>query len=650
MMGTTIVKSEIDVNAVNEIVPERAVVVEETTEQEQKQSCCWVAASQMNEELHAGMDVHRTNGDESTNSLIMEGKYDRNDAQIFSNTEENKEDVDMVTDGAEMKPLCCREVGQDRSRKRSPGSAALKREHEKAEDELLADEGVHEYVDRDHHHDHHHHHHRHHHHHNDHYQQHSNSPLKRRCSRSESPKPRSHDLRLQNYDEDENPTHPNLILRGINESKSSETELNGERIESLSPDWNLPCVKTDRKLNDDNISKDVMEAPCSHGIANTPTRKVVHESTLLSFRPSVSPRSHPLVSPEDDLRQGTLSPSPEADYAYKRLKLGPILFGSAEAKGLRPYMEDRHVKLNDLVFREKETTNVDLNDGVQRNFAAVYDGHNGTLAADHAQERLHAILGTEPAITSCTGHGPPTSLAQEEERIQKALVRAFEVTDEEILERCCQEGGRSGATGVVVVRIGNSLYAAHCGDSRAVLCRSGEPLRLTEDHKPNLPRERKRVEALGGRVDFARCWRVIVDPGDGRPASGLAVSRSFGDPDFKKPLHLITATPDVMREQLDPEDSFFILASDGLWDVMSDKEACDIVWEQILAASGQTNGHTNGDNSGELNDGNERGYYLPDEISPGLATQAAEALVQASLNAGTMDNVTAIVGLLQWKG
>ncbi|KAL4434421.1 hypothetical protein ABPG75_000862 [Micractinium tetrahymenae] len=70
--------------------------------------------------------------------------------------------------------------------------------------------------------------------------------------------------------------------------------------------------------------------------------------------------------------------------------------------------------------------------------------------------------------------------------------------------------------------------------------------------------------ALGGRVDFARCWRVIVEPGGGRPASGLAVSRSFGDPDFKEPLHLVTATPDVIRERLLPGDEFVILASDGL--------------------------------------------------------------------------------------
>ena len=145
------------------------------------------------------------------------------------------------------------------------------------------------------------------------------------------------------------------------------------------------------------------------------------------------------------------------------------------------------------------------------------------------------------------------------------------------------------ARGTASAAAGDVLYAAHAGDSRAVLCRGGSALRLTEDHKPNLPAERERVESAGalcsaalcaaalhsellswflvgaralqrpcrppvsaparldrvscpirepdskvsapphrlagGRVDFARCWRVIVDPGGGRPASGLAVSR-----------------------------------------------------------------------------------------------------------------------------
>ncbi len=52
---------------------------------------------------------------------------------------------------------------------------------------------------------------------------------------------------------------------------------------------------------------------------------------------------------------------------------------------------------------------------------------------------------------------------------------------------------------------GNQLYAAHCGDTRAVMSRNGEALRLTEDHKPNLPRERKRVE-----VRLSHCRAGLV--------------------------------------------------------------------------------------------------------------------------------------------
>lgn len=44
-----------------------------------------------------------------------------------------------------------------------------------------------------------------------------------------------------------------------------------------------------------------------------------------------------------------------------------------------------------------------LQDGVPRCFAAVYDGHNGVLAAEHAADRLHHLLAAEPALRTCTG-------------------------------------------------------------------------------------------------------------------------------------------------------------------------------------------------------------------------------------------------------
>jgi hypothetical protein len=40
---------------------------------------------------------------------------------------------------------------------------------------------------------------------------------------------------------------------------------------------------------------------------------------------------------------------------------------------------------------------------VSRCFAAVYDGHNGALAAEHAADRLHHLLAAETALRTCTG-------------------------------------------------------------------------------------------------------------------------------------------------------------------------------------------------------------------------------------------------------
>lgn len=492
-------------------------------------------------------------------------------------------------------------------------------------------------------HRHHHHRHRHHHHHH--------GPGRRR-SRSRSPSPsRSRDLSRIGVD-----VHRDVQKNQgpCNDSASTVVVNNGADRGVVATPKDLPIYASIAPIatiprKDLGATRDSLDE--RHGSVVTPTRKVVHESTLLSLRPGISPRS--LTSPELSLVPTSLPASPAAAAAqfFQLPTLGPIIFGTAEAKGLRAYMEDRHVTLSNLIDDDAPSSDQTKEDGVIRNFAAVYDGHNGSLAADHAQARVHHLLREDPAIKLSTGSGPPAALAQEEERVQKALIRAFEQTDKEILERCRQEGGRSGATGVVVMRIGQSLYAAHCGDSRAVMCRSGEPLRLTEDHKPNLPRERKRVESVGGRVDFARCWRVIVDPGDGRPASGLAVSRSFGDPDFKEPLNLITATPDVMREQLEYEDSFFILASDGLWDVMTDKEACDIVYAEIVSCTAPHGGSAEQVDNAEGNDEDRAAMLLERStaFSPILADRAAEALVRASLEAGTMDNVTAVVGLLQWS-
>ena len=107
------------------------------------------------------------------------------------------------------------------------------------------------------------------------------------------------------------------------------------------------------------------------------------------------------------------------------------------------------------------------------------------------------------------------------------------------------------------------VLVANVGDSRAALVfRDGSARPLSRDHKPDLPAERARVEATGGQVVFAGCWRVQGD---------LAVSRAFGDCHLKR--WGVIAAPELVTYVLDTNlHRWLVLASDGLWDVMSESQ------------------------------------------------------------------------------
>ncbi len=80
-----------------------------------------------------------------------------------------------------------------------------------------------------------------------------------------------------------------------------------------------------------------------------------------------------------------------------------------------------------------------------------------------------------------------------------------------------QPGEDSGCTAVVAVVRGNELVVANAGDSRCVLCRDGQAVDLSIDHKPEDPEEQARISKAGGRVTM-----------DGRVNGGLNLSRAIG--------------------------------------------------------------------------------------------------------------------------
>jgi serine/threonine protein phosphatase PrpC len=113
------------------------------------------------------------------------------------------------------------------------------------------------------------------------------------------------------------------------------------------------------------------------------------------------------------------------------------------------------------------------------------------------------------------------------------------------------------------------LYVANVGDCRAVLCTADAvAIDLTTDHKASLPAEQERIEAFGGFVH------------NGRLDGILQISRGFGDLAHKQDGHLVV-TPDVIEHLVDPSDQFLLLASDGLFDVLTSQQAVNFVLRKL---------------------------------------------------------------------
>jgi len=147
---------------------------------------------------------------------------------------------------------------------------------------------------------------------------------------------------------------------------------------------------------------------------------------------------------------------------------------------------------------------------------------------------------------------------------------------------------RVGCTAVCVLLSRDTIVCANAGDSRAVLCRAGGAVELSQDHKPERAEERRRIEAAGGRIEEIHvATRVFY-----RVNGNLSLSRAIGDMEFKKSLELgpeqqvVCSTPDVVLMLRAEDDEFIVLACDGVWDVKTSQEVCDFVRDGLRTGRG----------------------------------------------------------------
>lgn len=356
-------------------------------------------------------------------------------------------------------------------------------------------------------------------------------------------------------------------------------------------------------------------------------------------------------------------PSPRSGKALRKRKTSTgnerFVISSAAVRGDRATMED-----------------TSFVSGCKR-FAAVFDGHGGAAVSEHLRQHYYALLAPTIAkldeesaealllrsatvATSATSaarskggtDGPPpvvTSSAARRKEVLTLLKSSLEKLDADVARK--DQWRFQGATATGVLLLDDVIYSVNVGDCRAVMCRSGDALDLTRDHKPNDPSEQSRVESLGGSVK----WHGYVDAqgepiepyGAYRINGNLAVARAIGDRDLRP---FVTGEPEVKAFQRDEQrDEFIVIASDGLWDVFTSEEVVTFVQDVMSGEVGGRESWRSGGHSDTRVPIFEWSHQYSSDRGMIKAArkrrkqQIANYLVQEALYRGTSDNVSVIV-------
>lgn len=268
-----------------------------------------------------------------------------------------------------------------------------------------------------------------------------------------------------------------------------------------------------------------------------------------------------------------------------------VTFGVYDRKGRRPTMEDAHITEADLF-------------GVRENFYfAVFDGHGGDAVSKFAS--VHMLKQLKRSRSMRSRGTDPLALAKS---MKKAHINLDASLRKEKPKGYCI-ADFCGCTAVSCLVTPSNYVVANLGDSRIILCRDGKPIALSTDHKPYDDEEKARIEKAGGKV----FW--------GRVNGKLAVSRALGDfvhkgeENVKPEGQMVTCLPEMKVFERKDEDQFIVLACDGIWDVLSNEDVCNLVLAQLDKDNKDCNA-------------------------------LAKMVVDAAYDKGSSDNLSAIVALI----
>jgi len=274
----------------------------------------------------------------------------------------------------------------------------------------------------------------------------------------------------------------------------------------------------------------------------------------------------------------------------------------------------------------------------------VFDGHDGSKAAYVAASRFDGILQEEltkmeQTTTQLTLDGidlypNQTTLEDNQKRTSLAIYNTFHRIKDVLKEELKESYG--GTTALISFLTENDLYIANVGDTGAVLGKmNGVSERISTDHRP-VASEKARIEASGGKILSISVPRV---------EGMLAISRALGDFDLEDKGIICNPHIRVISNFLD-KGNFIILASDGLWDLVSDADAVQQVISQSNRKEQKRSNDDNNDQMFSFDDDEEKPQNSKQRSkrpTNDLEMELCRELVKMSFNKLAIDNISVLV-------
>lgn len=321
-------------------------------------------------------------------------------------------------------------------------------------------------------------------------------------------------------------------------------------------------------------------------ILDTPNKKMIVPGTI-----KLSPIIYPKHRSDKSLPNGReLLQKIKCD--NKILRKFAVITQPGKQKGVKKVNQDNYLILDKILDIENFSI-FGVFDGHGYNGHYISDIVKNTFSTYFTRSEIYYIPRSSYSIIS----GLPSlkNYTNEKEIYQKLIKNDYEIIRqafnevENEIKESQYDSEFSGSTCCLVFLIGEKLICANVGDSRGILVnelgKHGKPNylikinQISNDHKPENSEEKQRILKYGGVVKKINEFGLNVGPfrvwlkDENYP--GLAMSRSLGD--FVAKTIGVINEPEILEYDLSSHCKSLIIASDGVWEYMTNEHVAKIV-------------------------------------------------------------------------